>query len=85
MVMPPDGDIIASRKGIEAALKDLLAKNALELAFWSIRSTGSPSLGFEVGMFELTVKPGEGAAKRSRCKCLAILTPDGEGHWRVAH
>ncbi len=85
VIMPPGGDIRSGRREIEGALKDMLGKNTLELALGSMESAGSSILGFDAGTFEVTVKPLEGAAKKSRCKYLAVLTQDDEGHWRVAY
>lgn len=86
VVLPPGRDLLSGRKSLEAALKELVGKNSLELALVSIGSTGSAEVGLDVGLYELTLKPQEGAAKsKARGKYLASLRPDAEGHWRVAY
>jgi ketosteroid isomerase-like protein len=84
VLLPPGRDLISGRKAIEEALKGLVAKK-LDLALVSIGSSGSAELGFDAGLFELTVKPAEGAATKSRGKYLAAFKPDAEGHWRLSY
>ena len=85
VVMPPGQDLIAGRKPIEAAVKELMAKNAVQVAIVSIGSTGSETLGLDAGLYELTVKPSEGVAKKDRGKYLAVVRQDAEGRWRLTH
>src|SRR5262249_42956961 len=77
-------DVLNGRKRAEDALKDLLAKNNLELRFGSLGSSSSGDFGYDSGMFEWALKPsGEGAPKEGRGHYLALMRHDPDGRWRL--
>ncbi len=84
VLLPPGRDLISGHKAIEDALKELVAKK-VELALVSIGSMGNADLGFDVGLYEVTLKAPEGTATKSRGKYLAALNQDPEGHWRFTY
>jgi len=85
VLFPPGTELVSGRRDIEKAVKELLAGSTLELSLVSIGSTGSESLGFDAGLYELVIKPKQGAARKSRGKYLAVLNRDAEGRWRLTH
>jgi ketosteroid isomerase-like protein len=84
VLLPPGRDLISGRKALEDAVKELIAKK-VDLALVSIGSMGSADMGFDVGLYEMTLKPQEGAATKSRGKYLAAFKQDAEGHWRFTY
>jgi ketosteroid isomerase-like protein len=86
VILPPGRDVAGGRKEIEALVKDFLGKNTLELAFSSLASSGAGNLGFDVGQYELTLKPeGGGAKTKSRGKYLAVFKQDAQERWRLGY
>lgn len=86
VVLPPGRDLVGGRKGLEATLKELLDNYGVELAIVSIGSMASGELGFDAGLYELTLSPKGGAPKiKRRGKYLTALRRDGEERWRVAY
>lgn len=86
VILPPGRDLVGGHREIEALVKDFLGKNALELAFSSLGSSGSGSLGFDLGQYELTLKPeGGGAKTKTRGKYLAVFKQNTEEKWRLAY
>jgi ketosteroid isomerase-like protein len=83
VLLPPGRELVGGRKDIEALLKDFLGKNAIELAFSSLGSSGTGNFGFDVGQYELTLKPEGGTKTKTRGKYLAVLKQDPEEHWRL--
>jgi ketosteroid isomerase-like protein len=86
ILLPPGHDLTGGRREVEALLKEFLGKNAMELAFSSLGSSGSERLGFDVGQYELTLKPEGGAARaKSRGKYLAVYRQDEKERWKLAY
>jgi ketosteroid isomerase-like protein len=86
LILPPGRDFVGGRKEIETLVKDVLAKNTLELAFSSLGSSGAGNLGFDLGQYELTLKPeGGGAKTKSHGKYLAVLKQDAQERWRLGY
>jgi ketosteroid isomerase-like protein len=86
VLLPPGRDLAGGRRDIEALVKDFLGKNTVELAFSSLGSAGAGNLGFDVGQYELTLKPEGGRAKtKSRGKYLAVFKQDAEERWRLGY
>jgi ketosteroid isomerase-like protein len=84
VILPPGRDIAGGRREIEALVKDFLAKNTVELAFSSLGSSGGGNLGYDLGQYELTLKPeGGGAKTKSRGKYLAVFRQDTQERWRL--
>ena len=77
-------DVAGGRHEIEALVKDFLGKNTVELAFSSLGSSGGGNLGYDLGQYELTLKPeGGGAKTQSRGKYLAVFRQDAQERWRL--
>jgi len=85
VLLPPGRDLVGGRRDIEAALKDFLGKNTLELAFSSLGSAGAAGLGFDVGQYELTLKPEGGTKTKTRGKYLVLFRQNAEEKWRLAY
>lgn len=86
VLLPPGRDMAGGRREVEALLKKFFAENAIELAFSSLGSAGADKLGFDVGQYELTLKPEGGAAKtKGRGKYLAVFKQDDEERWRLGY
>ena len=86
VLLPPGHDLVGGHREVEALLKDFFGKNAVEIAFSSLGSAGADKLGFDVGQYDLTVKPEGGSAKaKSRGKYLAVLKQDEQDHWKVGY
>jgi ketosteroid isomerase-like protein len=86
VLLPPGRDLVGGRRDIEALVKDFLGKNTVELGFSSLGSAGAANLGFDVGQYELTLKPeGGGAKTKTRGKYLAVFKQDAEERWRLAY
>jgi ketosteroid isomerase-like protein len=86
VLLAPGRDLVGGRKEVEALLKQFLAKNAVDLGFSSLGSAGADKLGFDVGQYELTLKPeGGGAKTKSRGKYLAVFKQDDQERWRLAY
>src|SRR5262245_47090409 len=67
ILMAPGRDLVAGRKEIEAALKDLMGRVTIEVAIASLGSGDSGGLGYDAGQYQLTVKPaGGGPDEKSR-------------------
>src|SRR5450432_1166885 len=64
VVFPPRGEVISGRTQVEAALKDFVAKNAMELKFGSLGSSAAADLGYDSGVFEWALRPA-GADKKT--------------------
>jgi ketosteroid isomerase-like protein len=85
VLLPPGRDLVGGRKDIEALVKDFLGKNTVELSFSSLGSSGGGNLGFDVGQYELTLKPEGGAKTKTRGKYLAVFKQDPEERWRLGY
>jgi ketosteroid isomerase-like protein len=83
VLLPPGRDLVGGRRDIEALVKDFLGKNTVELGFSSLGSAGAANLGFDVGQYELTLKPEGGTKTKTRGKYLAVLKQDPEERWRL--
>lgn len=86
VILPPGRELVGGRKEIEALVKDFLGKYTVELAFSSLGSSGAGNLGFDLGQYELTLKPeGGGAKTKSRGKYLAVFKQDAQERWRLGY
>src|SRR2546425_8345613 len=85
VLLPPGRDLVGGRRDIEALVKDFLGKNTVELAFSSLGSSGTGNVGFDVGQYELTLKPEGGAKTKTRGKYLAVFKQDPEERWRLGY
>jgi len=87
VLLPPGRELVGGRRDVERALlRDLFPKKALELAFSSLGSAGADKLGFDVGQYELTLKPeGGGAKTKTRGKYLAVYKQDEQERWRLGY
>jgi len=84
VILAPGRDVAGGRHEIEALVKDFLGKNTVELAFSSLGSSGGGNLGYDLGQYELTLKPeGGGAKTQSRGKYLAVFRQDAQERWRL--
>lgn len=85
VLLPPGRDLVGGRREVEALLKQFLAKNTVDLGFSSLGSSGADKLGFDVGQYELTLKPEGGAKTKTRGKYLAVYKQDEQERWRLGY
>jgi ketosteroid isomerase-like protein len=85
VILPPGRELAGGRREVEALLKDFFGKNAVEIAFSSNGSSGADKLGFDVGQYELTLKPEGGAKTKTRGKYLAVYKQDEQERWRLGY
>jgi ketosteroid isomerase-like protein len=86
VLLPPGRDLAGGQREVEAMVKDFFGKNTVEIAFSSLGSSAADKLGFDVGQYELTVKPEGGGAKvKTRGKYLALYRQGEDDKWRLAY
>jgi ketosteroid isomerase-like protein len=86
VLLPPGRDLVGGRREVEALLKQFLATHTIDLGFSSLGSSGADKLGFDVGQYELTLKPeASGAKTKTRGKYLAVFKQDEQERWRLGY
>ena len=82
-LMPPNGEIIDGRAGIEAFTKEFVATGA-QLVFQLLTVHESADLCAAVGTYDMTIPVPGGEPQQDRGKYIEVWTRQSDGSWLIA-
>ena len=82
-ILPPNGDIVEKRDGIEAMLKEFIAMGA-QLSFQLLTVHESPNMCAAVGRYEMDLTPPGAEKMHDSGKFIEVWVRESDGNWRIA-
>jgi uncharacterized protein (TIGR02246 family) len=82
-MVPPDGEIIEGKQGIEELYKKFFQMGVKEIVLTTIEVGGSGDTAYELGKSKVRIQPEGQAAMMDSTRCLVIWKRQAVGTWKV--